>query len=282
MVGCKGLNSGTRALVALLIAAAALGAFVYLRAPDAGGFRLIEVEPEAPIHDGFDTMGGYCDLCHGISAAAEMYPVTSLDQASLFCVTCHVPGVPRPDAAIVFSSNHVPGGAPAPHNFDSAGGQPPSSTRLILNSLGAGISVYQEDPYNPSVSGHKGMKCLNCHTAHSAPGDQIKTSQGRTAGGKILKTRPTRTLSLADAPAPLVLDNWAAQGAAWCLSCHPQDASVTGHNHPDYLCLQCHQDTGVVSELSAAQFPHTGNTPNLLAADPDVLCLSCHPNGSMP
>jgi len=259
---------------ALVVFILALGGIAYFRS--GGAFRLVTSAPVISPHDGYDTLAGYCDLCHGISQAVEIYPGTSLDQVNLFCATCHLPGVPRPDAAVVFSPHQVPSGALA------AGGQPPSSSRLVLNSLGAGISVYQEDPYNPSISGHKGMKCVNCHTAHSSPRDQIRTNQGGLTGGMILKTRPARTLSLAAAPAPLVLDNWAAQGSVWCLSCHPEDAAVTGHNHPDYLCLQCHQDTGVISALSTAQFPHTGNTPNLLAADPDVLCLSCHPNGSMP
>ena len=257
------------------------------------GHVLPAAGPSVLPHDGYDTLGGSCKACHDIDALRSDFPTTPEEAANRYCVTCHVPNLPLPDPSGTFLTkltNPVANGFNPQAHYPGAGSQPPLSTRLVLNSLGSGVSVYQRDPYNPALSEHRrGLICLSCHTAHTSRHNQILTGLGAVAGGAILRASPTtNTGSVATpvdagaAPSSLVIDNWAVQGANWCLRCHPEDSSSSAHNHPDYLCLQCHQDTGLDSPLSVSQFPHTSDKPNLLAADPDVLCVSCHKKDSMP
>lgn len=160
----------------------------------------------------------------------------------------------------------------------------PGSLNSIVNRIStwpdwmAGASMAAYPASGRTATG--GLYCASCHSPHGPKFGNALPSV--VTNGKLLSTRPNHAQTPIDGS---LWTSWVDNGYEFCQSCHTQRAEPTPtdgiapHNHPAYLCVQCHGDN--VSIAPNPDFPHTG-ARNLLSAEPDELCITCHISGSLP
>jgi predicted CXXCH cytochrome family protein len=249
-------------------------------------------------HGGFSTATDACLQCHDIHESAGDYVLMRGATMTATCATCHTLYQAAPTGAFDPGYSGTEAGTAAPlRAYETAPGNALSHQGHRLG-LGSGTYVFADGvsgdgSYIPggtsaltaikylaypdtdsalAFTATNGLSCASCHAPHGAFGNVIDASVSTA----ILSSKPNH---VTDAVA---VANWIDDGGTWCGACHDKRMpSATYHNHPSEACLTCHGDS-LDPVDPTPDFPHTGETQNLLTLEPDGLCLQCHISGQLP
>ncbi len=221
-------------------------------------------------HDTYNIFADDCVDCHDLEAGGGDYALQITETVTDTCGTCHYLYLERfPGYGSATQGGNSIGSAKSAYNASGF-----DKNSVYGHNLESGPDTFsfarplnladQERPATAPTLSYDNAARLACASCHDLHGPDHRS-------GSV-------------APDPASLEAAASNRAAakeLCLSCHPDRRSGLSsiHNHPDDFCLDCHADPASGAE---ADFPHTGQNPNLLVDEPDSLCAVCHKAGNLP
>ena len=247
-------------------------------------FPALKADLPIPIGAEYVDDDSQCASCHQAEVEAFSLNVHHGLRKGESCEACHGPGSKHVD-----SEGKTPG---LVWNFQTLA--PAQRSEICLRCHEKDACAAGAD-WRTSVHAHRGLSCLDCHTAHyDRPAAQPAHAKSRTAdvaNGDSAEAAPSPGTSPASEARGLITRNLGAEAPGVCYRCHgdlaDQERLAGPHqiNGPNgFQCTSCHDPHGRIYEASRRDLCltcHQRHAPTMawhssIHGIADVACTDCH------